>query len=80
MPKSVKLYKNEEKKKQYLKRNRDRYYRKNYENCYRARKAWTEAEIELILYSPMSDLEISKEIHRSLRAIQVKRHRLMKEI
>lgn len=80
MPSSLRFYKNETKKKAYIKRHKDRYYNKNMENCYKQRQPWADYEIRLILFAPLSDTELSIKLHRSIKAIQVQRCRAKKKI
>lgn len=40
---------------------------------------WSQYEKDLIVTSKLSDLELAKELNRSVGAIQVKRNRLLKE-
>ena len=80
MPTTVKFYKNEEKRKQYLKRNKKRYYSKNIENCTHKNNIWTDEEIKRILFAPKTDTELSIELNRSINSIQIKRSRAKKNI
>ena len=43
-------------------------------------RRWTPEEIRMCLDHSISDVELSKRIGKSVRAIQVKRHNLKKEI
>lgn len=78
MPSCSKLYKDKEKLKQYLERNKSHYYNKTKNQCVNGGKSWTDEEIYLILYSPLTDTELSKILHRSIMSIQIKRSRVIK--
>ena len=61
-----------------------REYREKYKTKYRKEtgsgqydnRPWTEQEVEMILKHELSDRELSKELRRSVQAIQVKRCKL----
>lgn len=74
MPKCKALYKNEEKYKAYVKRHKNKNYERSRKHSYSHK--WTTQELILILTSPLTDYELSKQIHHSVEAIQLKRHRL----
>lgn len=76
MPKCCKQYKNKEK----MRINRNKQRARNYDKAgtYPPR-SWTIVETELVLEHPMTDRELSKQIERSVRAIQVCRARLKKD-
>ena len=40
---------------------------------------WTKQEIELIMKSNLTDQELAKRLQRSIKSIQMKRHRILKE-
>ena len=80
MPSSAKFYKDRDKLKAYKKRHKQKYYAKSRKDSYRSREQWSKEEIDLILYSVMTDTELSKELHRSVQAIQVKRCREIKKL
>lgn len=56
---------------------RNRYYRKT--NIYE-RREWTSSEIEAIMAKDITDTELSKIMHRSVRSIQQKRCRVKKSM
>ena len=56
-------------------------YNKKYYNktaLYLPRK-WTENEIQMLFDENISDRELSEKIHRSMKSIVLKRHRVRKE-
>ena len=58
-------------------RDNKKYYNKT--ALYLPRK-WTENEIQMLFDENISDRELSKKIHRSMKSIVMKRYRLSKEI
>lgn len=52
-----------------------RYYRKTQGH---GRRLWTSEEIDMLMTSTMTDMELSDVIKRSVQAIQIKRNRLKK--
>jgi len=77
MPKCLKSYKDKEKAKAYVYRNRKRYYHKTafiYE-----KRRWTTEEDKLVLTSKLTDTQLSEKIQRSVQAIQLRRLRLKRE-
>ncbi|WP_304393427.1 hypothetical protein [uncultured Clostridium sp.] len=80
MPKTLKEYKDKEKAKAYRKRNRDRYYNKNIGDLSRSGEPWQKWEDYLIINSKgdVIDRDIAKLLHRSLRAIQSHRSKLIR--
>lgn len=70
-------YKNKEKLKEYLRRNKRKNYAKGREGCYS--HTWTKDEDELVIKSSLTDREISKQIHHSVSAIQRRRWFLKKK-
>jgi hypothetical protein len=52
-----------------------RYYRKTQGH---ERRLWTSEEIDMLMTSTMTDMELSDVIKRSVQAIQIKRNRLKK--
>lgn len=76
MPKCLKNYKDPVKAKQY----RDRQRKMNYErtNIYPPKGLWASWEDELVLAHAKPDRELSAEIKRSVRAIQIRRSKLKK--
>lgn len=55
---------------------RKRLYRRSVKHAVNSRKSWTPEEVELILKHDVTDFELSKEIGRSVQAIQAKRAKL----
>lgn len=53
-----------------------RYYDKHAKVAINSRERYTEEEIEMILNHEISDVELSKKIGRSVKAIQIKRCKL----
>ena len=76
MPKSKKYYKDLNKLKEYKYRNRKKNYQKGWVDSHR--RVWSLEEDLLVLHSPLTDRELSKEITRSVAAIQVHRNKLKK--
>ena len=70
-------YKDLDKWKKTASAQRKRYYDKT-TNQRNSRKKWTQYEIETILDHEKTDSELSKNLGRSVRSIQVKRSRLKK--
>lgn len=68
-----KEYRDKEKLRKTRNAQRNRYYAKT--SVYEPRE-WTVSEIEEILKREVSDSELSKRLHRSVRSIQMKRHRV----
>lgn len=77
MPKCKKYYKDITKYQAYNKRHKQKYYEKGRVNCHTHN--WTYDEIDLILYSNLTDIEISQLINHSVAAIQTKRSKIKKE-
>lgn len=75
MPNWVKKYKDKEKARALRNEQRNRNYSKTM--GYPPRE-WTSQEIDLILTSDKSDVELARMLKRSARAIQIKRSRLKK--
>ena len=69
MPSFVKHYRDLEKLRVTRNRQRKRNYQKS-QNAINSRKHWQEWEIKLVLTSDLTDMELSKEIGRSVQAIQ----------
>jgi hypothetical protein len=69
-----KNYRDMEKYRKACHRQNQRYYAKT-SNLYPP-KAWTAAEDAMVLDHKIPDSELSKELERSVRAIQHRRHRL----
>jgi len=67
MPKRVRNTRNEQ---------RSRYYAKHRVNSKNSNQAWTSAEERMVLDHKIPDVELSKNIGRSVEAIQIKRCRL----
>lgn len=77
MPKHLKDYKDKEKAR--ITRNRQR--QKNYGKTsfiYKGRRRWTEYEDTLVLEHSITDFELSQQIIRSVKAIQIRRCKLKK--
>lgn len=75
MPKSLKYFADPVKAQEYRNRQRLQNYKKTQK--YEKRR-WTKEEVEKILYSDLSDFELSEIIHHSVEAIQIKRSRCKK--
>ena len=54
-----------------------RYYRKT-QNAKNKGNRWAEWEVELVMKHEMSDMELSKELGRSVQAIQARRYYINK--
>jgi hypothetical protein len=78
MPLRANQYKDKEKLRITRNAQRKRYYNKT-TNIYKRRK-WTTEDIQLILNSNLTDMELSKLIERSVPSIQVKRNKIRKEL
>ena len=63
--------------KAYRNRYKKKYYAKSQANATNRRSEYTSKEIEMILDHSMTDQELSKIIGRSVKAIQIKRCRLL---
>lgn len=80
MPKSLKLYKNKELRQQYRNRQRRRNYEKSNKFAVNGYNPYSSEECQLILEHNITDFELSKQLGRSMRAIQGKRFKLKKEL
>ena len=69
--KCVKFYKNEKKKKEYIKRNRERYYYPSRDTAYNNRNSWSQHDIIRVMKHEIPDKELAKEIGRSVSSIQI---------
>ena len=69
-------YKDLEKWRKTKKLQQKRYYDKHAKCAINSRERYTEEEIEMILNHEISDVELSKKIGRSVKAIQIKRCKL----
>ena len=58
---------------------RRRYYRQ-FQNARNKGKKWTKDELDMILFFGFTDRELSRELGRSVGAIQVKRSKMFKEL
>ncbi len=72
-------YKDIEKWRKTKKLQQKRYYDKHRKYDVNSRERYTEEEIEMILKHEISDVELSKCIGRSVKAIQIKRCKLKSE-
>jgi hypothetical protein len=77
MPNWIKTYKDKDKARVLRNEQRKRNYSKT--EGYPARE-WTIQEMDLILVSDKSDVELAGMLKRSARAIQVKRSRMKKKV
>lgn len=57
-----------------------RYYARTSGSAHNSREQWTEKEIKMILAREVSDTELAKVLGRSVRAIQVQRCKLKKQV
>jgi len=71
-------YRDDEKFKEYRNAYKRRYRAKRDFNHERFRK-WTEKEIQVVMDRQKTDTEIAREIKRSIQAVQIKRHRILKQ-
>lgn len=71
--KAAKKYKKSHPEK--ARKEKERYYNKNKGNDTNKRQPYTTKEIDLILNKDFSDVELAKMLKRSVRAIQIARHR-----
>ena len=78
MPKCKKNYKSAKKYRKYTKEQKRRNYERGRVGCYR--HGWTEIEESMVLFSPLTDRQLSLEIHHSVAAIQKRRYILMKNL
>lgn len=74
LPKSTKYYKDLDKLKEYRNKQRTLNYRKGWVDSHR--REWTLEENTKVLTSDKTDRELSKEIERSVAAIQSQRSKL----
>lgn len=75
--KSAKLYKDKDKLKAYKKRERIRYYHSgDFIEDKSRHLRYTEDEDRVIMLSDETDREIAKAFNRSIKSIQLRRHRL----
>ena len=72
--KCLKNYRDEDKKKGYIQRNKDRYYNPSRKSAYAARSLWSEEDIDLVMKHEIPDTVLAKKIGRSVGAIQHIRH------
>lgn len=70
MPNRKKLYKDMDKFRRTTKKQRERYYKKS-QNAPNSRMRWTDEEIDIVMAHKIPDREISKQLGRSVGAIQV---------
>lgn len=74
----VKKYKDKKKLKAYIKRNRERYYHSgDYRERGQRKRNYTIEEDYVVMYSDETDRTIAKELLRSIRSVQIRRHRLL---
>lgn len=78
MPKGLSKFKNREAMLAYRNKQRKTNYDKSKANAKRKYIPWTEYEYKLILEHKITDFELSKQIGRSVQAIQEQRTRLKK--
>ena len=71
-----KYYANQETFRKYRNRSKNKYYSKSEEKACRSREIWTEEEKALVLAHECTDRELAEQLGRSVRAIQVQRHKL----
>ena len=72
-----KMYKDEERYRIYRNGCNTRYYKKT-ENASNKGFRWTDQDVKMILERKHSDTELSGLIGRSVKAIQIKRHKMTK--
>lgn len=75
--KCLKLYKDQNKKREYIRRNKERYYKSSQETAYNSRSTWTEDDIIKIIKHDIPDRELAPMIGRSVSAIQGMRHKII---
>ena len=80
MPTTLRYYKDKEKLRQYRQRNNARYYGRNKDNLFNEGNSWSAEETKRVLFAPKTDYELSVELGRSIRAIQIRRTRAKKHI
>lgn len=73
-----KTYKDNNKFIAHQNRCRKRNYEKGRKGCYS--HEWTEEEEQMLLCFPGTDRELAKKINHSVQAIQIRRHRVKKQI
>ena len=78
MPKCKQNYRDMEKYQNYSRRMKRAYYGKT-TNAQNSHQPWTVREIEIVMAHEMPDMEISKLIGRSVKAIQSARNKYKKE-
>ena len=78
MPKCLKDYADIEKMKAYRYRSRKRFYEKT-QYARNTKQRWTVADLSKVLKREQTDSELSKEIGRSVQAIQTRRNLLHKK-
>ncbi len=71
-------YRDMEKYKKTKREQQKRYYHKT-QDAPNKRKRWADEETELIIKHEISDTELSKLLKRSVKAIQLRRHRFRME-
>lgn len=79
MPKCKKQYKDMDKFHDYWKRWKTKYYSKHKKYDRNSYVRWTDEEKAYILAHEKTDVEMAKELGRSLRAVQAMREKLKKE-
>ena len=75
MPVCLTRYRDKEKAQDYRKRHRKKNYAKSRENAFASGKKWTDEEVVLVMSHSISDSVLSKQIGRSVEAIQQKRNK-----
>jgi hypothetical protein len=73
-----KNYKDKEKYRKYRNGYNERYYKRT-QDAENSRLMWNEEEIRIILNKEKSDTELAKLLGRSVKAIQIKRTKVLRE-
>ena len=73
--KHLSYYKDPEKRKAYIERNRQRYYKESEKRAYRRWERWSESDIIKVIEHKIPDTKLAAELGRSVKAIQMIRHK-----
>lgn len=65
---------------EYRNQERARYYKKHSLNRLKSRSLWSPMDLDRVLQHSIPDVLLAQQIHRSVKAIQVRRAKLKKEI
>lgn len=79
MTKAIKYYRNEELAHEYRKHQRAQNYAKSEKHATNKGEPYSQSDCDAIVAHSICDFELSKQLGRSVRAIQIKRSKLKQE-